>query len=152
MNPKVSFGHDFLYVMRSLQLSASPKSIDPIADAATRLFLVMWGLTAEEADEANNLFFQHVDQDRSGDFRACFERLAGHVRKDRVASERLVIQAAAIASIDLKVTSEETMFIRALEGYLDLKPSEFDALLKQGANWAVGLHFFGNTYRVSKKD
>lgn len=147
MNPKTSFGYDFLYLMRSLQLAGSKKKgFDPIADAASRYFLITWGLTPEEADDANKHFWEDVQRRNLSNFKESFERIVNHMKKDRAALDRLVVQATAIASLDFDVTPDEATFIHMFQDYFDLRPSEWKALVKQGTNLAIALHYFGGTY------
>jgi hypothetical protein len=147
MNPKIAFGSDFLFLMRSLQLSASDYTrIDPISDAVARFFLITWGLSAKEADEANTQFLSKAQSGKLGNFQECIERIVNHVKKDRLSLERLVVQCAAIATLDYDVTPDEASFVRMFQDYFDLKLSEWEALVNQGANWAIGLNFLGNAY------
>lgn len=147
MEPKISFGVDYLMIMRTLQLTGAAKKFDPVADAASQLFLIQWGLSPEEADQASDIVIDKMRKDSLPDFKVVFERLVGHLRaKGPDSAERLLLQVAAIASLDFDVTADEASFVGIFQNYLDLRPSEWEALTRQGANWALALHHFGGTY------
>ena len=152
MSGKISFGCDFLYLMRELQLRASESGeLDLVSDAAAKLFLIEWGFTVEEVDEANKLFWDRVSSESLGEFFAAIQRVVEHAGKERSAQERLVIQLAAIGSMDFNVTPMEESLVSGFQEAFDLRPSEFNALCDRGWNLAVALDFFGTQYLEAKQ-
>lgn len=152
MSGKISFGCDFLYLMRELQLRSSESGeLDLISDAAARLFLVEWGFSVEEIDETNKLFWDRVNSESLGDLLPAMQRVVEHVSKDPSAQERLVMQLAAIGSMDFSVTAQEGSFVSSFQEAFDLRPSEFNALCQRGWELAVALDFFGMQYLEAKK-
>jgi len=152
MSGKISFGCDFMYVMRELQVRASESAaLDPISDAAAKLFLIEWDFSPDEVDEANKLFWDRFNSESLGELLAAMQRVVEHVSKDRAAQERLVIQLAAIGSMDYNVTSQEGSFVSGFQEAFDLRPSEFNALCERGWNLATALDYFGAQYLEAKK-
>lgn len=117
-----------------------------ISDAAARLFLIEWGLSVEEGDKANALFWDRVRDETLGEFLPAYRRIVDHVSKDRAAQERIIIQLAALASMDFKVEDKEATFVRWFRDEFDLRPSEFTNLCQRGWDLAVALDYFGREY------
>jgi tellurite resistance protein len=149
MDSKVAFGYDFLYVMRTLELSGG-ESIDPIADAAVQFFLITWGFSVDEVDEANKAFWNDFENKKLPDFDEVVKRLFQHVQKDHQAVERLLINSIAVAYIDGDFTKDEVEMIRMISNGLDFRPSELEEHLKTGMQLAFGLNFFGTSYEKNK--
>ena len=151
MSGKIEFGCDYLYLVRTLIWEAKPESgQDAIPDAAAKLFLLQWGFSVEEVDQANALFFERVNAETLGEFHPAYERIVAHVSKDRTAQERLVTQLAALGAMDFQVTDGEANFVRWFMDEFDLRPSEFQALCERGWDLAVGLDYFGKVYMETK--
>lgn len=153
MSGRVSFGCDFLHLMRELywRSSDSPEDADyRIPDAAARLFLLLWGLSAQEVDQANELFWQRFNSRTLDELRQVMQRMADHVSRDQAAQERLVTHLAAMGSMDFEVTDAERFFVRWFQEALDLRPSEFGAWCERGGALAIGLDYFGRMYYESK--
>jgi tellurite resistance protein len=149
MDSKVAFGYDSLYVMRTLELSGG-ESIDPIADAAVQFFLITWGFSVDEVDEANKAFWNDFENKKLPDFDEVVKRLFQHVQKDHQAVERLLINSIAVAYIDGDFTKDEVEMIRMISNGLDFRPSELEEHLKTGMQLAFGLNFFGTSYEKNK--
>ena len=145
MDPKLAFGYDYFYVMRTLQLSSS-KGADIIADAATRLLLSLWGFNFIEVDEASNKFLDDAEKKNIPDFEMCFDRIISYVKKEKLTTERLLIQTVAIAYMDSEINKDEASFIKMISDALDLRPSDLKSLVEQGAQLAEGLNYFGDIY------
>lgn len=151
MSGKVNFGRDFLYITRELQIRASEAGvIDPVSDAAAKLFLVQWGLSPDDVDEADTLFWDQASAGTLDEFHVAFERIVDYLGKDRAAQERLVIQLAALGSMDFAITDEEASFVRWFQDAFDLRPSEFNELCQRGWEWAIALAFYGDAYEQAK--
>jgi tellurite resistance protein len=150
MDSKISFGYDFLFLMRTLELSAD-QQVDAIADAAIQFFLITWGFTAEEIDEANKAFWSDLENKKLPDFEKVMERLSQHVKRDQLAVERLLTNSIAVAYIDGEFSKDEVTLIKMISDNFDLRPSELEELLKSGMQLAFGLNFFGTSYKDNKK-
>ena len=152
MSGKIEFGCDYLHLTRMLIWEAKPESKqDEVSDAAAKLFLLQWGFSVEEVDQANALFFERVNTETLGEFHPAYQRIVAHVSKDRTAQERLVTQLAALGAMDFQVTDGEANFVRWFMGEFDLRPSEFQDLCQRGWDLAVGLDYFGTAYMENKK-
>lgn len=152
MSGKLEFGCDFLYLTRMLIWESTPDGgPDAISDAAAKLFLLQWGFSVEEVDQANALFFERVNSDTLGEFNPAYKRIVEHVSKDRAAQERLVIQLAALGSMDFEITNEEANFVRWFMDEFDLRPSEFQDLCQRGWDLAMGLDYFGRAYMETRR-
>lgn len=150
MSKKINFGVDFLFVVRSLQIDEKKLKFDPVTDAASKLFLVDWGLSAEEVDEVNKMFFDKGNSGSLDKFDVTIERLVNHLKKDKPSTERFIIQVAALASLDFNITEMEATFVNMLKDYFDLRKSELETLLQRGTNLAIALNYFGETYSKEK--
>jgi hypothetical protein len=147
MKGKIEFGCDYLNIMRSLEYAGSPREVDLVADAAARVFLLNWGFSVEEIDEANSLYLERLKKNElEGDLSKVAKRIADHIAQDKTAQDRLVTELAAVSCIDDNVTSDEAQFVKWFEDILDIRPSEFAALCDRGFDWAVALKFFGDAY------
>jgi len=153
MNGKLEFGCDYLQIMRSLEAVGDTNGKwDPVADAAARLFLLQWGFSIQEIDDANKLFWDRLQKNAlENDLDVVATRIADHIHDDRPAQERLVQQLAAVGEMDLKVNDEEQNFVGYFRDKLDMRQSEFTKLCEQGEAWAIALDFFGQQYAKNRK-
>ncbi len=153
MGEKTDFGRDFLHLARELQLLGSDTgNLDPVADAAARLFLVhSWGLSVKEGDEANELFWEQLNAGELGELSKAVRRITARISDDRAAKERLIVQLAAIAAMDFDITDKEGAFLRWFQEAFDVRPSEYKAMIQQGLDLAVALDYFGTVYLEKKK-
>lgn len=150
MNKKIEFGCDYLHVMRNLESWREKEEFDPRADAIARLFLLQWDFSVEEIDEANHLYLDRVNGKSLDDDAKVTERLIAFVKEDKAATERLVIELVAVGAVDDHVTEGEGNFVRSFRDRLDLRPSEFNVLIKKGVDWAHALAFVGSEYADAK--
>lgn len=150
MDNKVEFGCDFLYVMRELQMrSGAGGNLDPVSDAAARLLLVQWGLSIEEGDKANELFWQRVNEGTLDPLAVAAQRIADGIGGDRGAQKRLIVQLAAVGCMDFDLTDREVSLIGWFRDAFDMRSSEFADLCRQGLDLAVALDYFGTKYAES---
>ena len=157
MSGKLNFGRDLFYIMRELiergknpDQAAIQESRWIVPDASIRLFLIQWGLSVEEIDEANTMFWNQVESDSLEDLQIVIERVVDHLSNDSEAKERLIIQMAAIGLLDFDVTEGESNFVRRFQEVLDFRPSEFSKLASRGNDLAIALNYFGNEYVKAK--
>jgi len=153
MSGKIEFGFDYLVLVRNLQWQGRNPSdgLDPVDDAAARLFLLQWGFTLKEIDEVNNVFWDRArTSSLPTDLLAVAKRIADHVNENKDAKERLVVELAAIGAMDGNVSPDEGRFVYNFRDLLDMRPSEFDALINQGTGWAIGLNFFGQEFAKAR--
>lgn len=147
MSGKVEFGVDYLHLMRGLMLVATEdRKLDPISDAAARLYLVHWGLTTEQADDASELFFQRAEEGKLGSTSDVVDRMVEHFDGDRRSQEQLVVEIVSIGFMDFEVSDAEADFVRTFQHEFDFRPSEFKKLLNRGSQLAIGLSYFGSQY------
>ena len=151
MPGKVRFGCDYLHLMRQLQLQDSnAKQIMPISDAAAKLFLHNWGLEVKDIDEANKLFFEKADKQSLGSAADALDRIAMHIRGDTDKVEQLIIEAAAIASMDFDFTKEEASIFLIFQSVFDLRQSEIEECIENGYGVAMLLNNFGENFKRYK--
>lgn len=153
MRGKIKFGFDYLVLMRNLQWKgrSSSDGLDPVDDAAARLFLLEWGFTNQEVDETNKIFWERARANAlPTDLLPVAQRVTEYLKGDRNAQERLIIQLAAVGSMDGIVTPDEGLFVLWFRDLFDLKPSEWEALANRGEELAVGLNFFGKTFASNR--
>ncbi|MEK9137108.1 MAG: hypothetical protein AAB393_08295, partial [Bacteroidota bacterium] len=141
MNGKLEFGCDYLQIMRALEFQHDTEGkFDPVADAAARLFLLQWGFSLQEIDDANKLFYDRAQSQKlENDLGVVAKRIVDHIRNDRPAQERLVMELAAVGAMDRNVNENEVSFVQVFQNMLDMKSSEFFALCNQGQAWAHAL-------------
>ena len=145
MKGKIEFGCDYLNIMRSLAWADG--EWDPVEDAAAKMFLLSWGFSLEEIDEANALYLERLNKDAlESDLYKVAKRIADHIAQDKAAQDRLVTELAAVGAIDRDVTGEEREFVEWFQHLLDMRPSEFAALCIQGEALAIALNYFGDAY------
>ena len=154
MNGKLEFGCDYLNIMRNLELAETPKrELDPIEDAAARLFLLNWGLSITEIDDANQLFWDRAQNNSlEVDLNKVIDRIYNHIVGDRGAVERFVIELAAIGFMDANVTNDEDAYVLYFKDKFDFKQSEFMALCSKGTDLSIALNYFGDAYMKAHID
>ena len=151
MSGKVEFGVDYLLLMRGLMLVATEeRDIDPISDAAAKMFLLHWGLTVDEADDANRRWFERMREGNLGKVSDAVNRIVEHFDGDKHSQEQLVVEIVAIGSLDFKVSDDEAAFVRSFQDEFDFRSSEFEKLVEQGSNLAIGLTYFGSEFASAK--
>lgn len=151
MQGKINFGVDFIFMM--IELNARAKDgLDPASMGATLLFLLEWGLTGEEVDEANRIFWERNDNDTTGTVKEVIDRLVGHVKDNQEAKQRLIRQMVAISSLDYHHSDAEVSFVRGCSELLDMRPSEFQELVERGNDLAHGLNYFGERYTLTREE
>lgn len=143
----VEFGFQYLYVLRELQLKGSDKTmLDSVADAAARMFLIGWGLSLDEVDEANRVFWGRLEKNELGNLQVALQNLKSRVGGNTSDVHHFIVEACAVAAMDLDLSAGEVGFINVLKDLFDLRQSDVMNLLERGYNTAVGLRFFGNEY------
>ncbi|MDL1912553.1 hypothetical protein FBQ81_17980 [Chloroflexi bacterium CFX6] len=148
----VEFGFQYLYVLRELQLKASDKTrLDSVADAATRMFLIGWGLTPDEVDEANRVFWSRLEKNELGSLQTALQNLKSRVGRNASDVNHFIVETCAVAAMDLNLSEGEVGFLNVLKDLFDLRQSDVMDLLERGYNTAVGLHFFGSEYAKANK-
>lgn len=150
MNGKIRFAVDYLNVMFEMNARAR-QGIDPTAYAATLMFLVEWGLTTEEINSANNIFWEQIDRQTLEELRVVVPRITQALKDREDDKKRLLTQLAAIADFDSDITEDEANYLRSFGELLDLRPSEINALFERGSHLAFGLRYFGSQYMANNK-
>jgi uncharacterized tellurite resistance protein B-like protein len=147
MNGIINFGCDYLYLIRYLILKRDNSNVsDSVSDAAAKFFLISWGLSIDEIDAANKLFFEKHKKDEFDDFNNIVDRIISFISEDKSAKERLIIQLSAIAFMDYEIKDEEASYVRMFSELLDFRPSEFIRLTEIGSDTAIALNYFGDIY------
>jgi hypothetical protein len=154
MNGKIAFGIDYLVIMRNLECREYQETGgDDVADAAARLFLLQWGFSIEEIDEANRIFWDMAHQNKLPDKLApVFQRVVEFVKKDPNGVEKFITELAAVGSLNGNITDQEREYLNQFEGYFDLRPSEFYELCQRGWNWGIALNYLGEQYKAKIKN
>ncbi|MEW6030630.1 MAG: hypothetical protein ACOYZ8_11695 [Chloroflexota bacterium] len=143
----VEFGFQYLYALRELQLKGADKTkLDSVADAAARMFLIGWGLSLDEVDEANRVFWSRLEKNELGNLQTALQNLKSRVGGNPSDVNHFVVEACAVAAMDLDLSEGEVGFINVLKDLFDLRQSDVMTLLERGYNTAIGLRFFGNEY------
>lgn len=147
MNGKIAFGTDYLQLMRFLQLVETeiPK-INPLSESMAVIFLHGWGFSWDEMDKSNDLYIEKMDNQELGNPSDALERIAKHISNDEEKARSLVVEAAAIASMDSNLSEGEIALLRGFGEALDLRPSEISELVKQGINLGGLFKSFGDNY------
>lgn len=145
MNGKINFAVDFINLLGLMNMRGKG-GMNPVAHAATLLFLVDWGLTAVELDEANRIFWDKVDTKSLEDFPVVADRMAKALREREEDRKRLMTQMAAIAELDADLTPDEISYLKGWGETLDFRPSEVAALYDRGKQLALALTFFGKKF------
>lgn len=147
-NPQnIEFGFQYLYILRELQLRGTDKSkLDNIADAAARMFLISWGLSLDEVDAANQTFWDRFEKNQLGEIQDALQKLKNRLGSNETDIHHFVVEACAVAAMDMNLSDGEVGFINILKDLFDLRQSDLTKLLERGYNTAIGLRFFGNEY------
>ena len=146
IDTKVSFGLDFLSIMANVHMRSGKKG-NMNGFLLARLFLTTeWGLTAEEGDEANQLFWQGVNKETLEDLGSVAERFIAHLKKDAMASSKFITQMMTINYLDAQITDEEKEFTMLFATELDFRKSEIDVMASKAVNCAISYDFFANNF------
>jgi len=146
---KILFGVDFLYLMRVMEINDDENKKNPqpnFTDGIIRLFLLQWGFSVSEIDEANHLFHEMAKEGGFHNLDIVIERISKLVNNDKEKQERLIIQMAAVGCIDEEITERERVIMNEVNQAFDLRPSEVKALISRGTDWSVALNFIGQAY------
>lgn len=147
MDAKVSFGIDFLNVMGNADMKSGQSDCMNGFNLA-RLFLVTeWGLSLEEADEANRLFWEQVQKNSVEDLGVVAERFLSHLKKDSAASTKFLTEMITINFLDERITDEEKQFTMAFAEELDFRKSEVNVMVEKGIAYAAAYGFFARNYK-----
>lgn len=154
VNGKILFGVDFLCIallMAASGLTEPNDHISPITISAAKLFLLQWGFTTEEIEQADQIFTEKVNNNGlDGTLNQVIDRVVNFIRDDKEKQERFVIELAALALMDLEVTEREDRFVGKFKDLFDMKPSEFQNLIEIGGHWAIALNYFGDEFMKEK--
>lgn len=149
-NGKILFGVDYLNIMILMELPDEGKTAsekNPIIGAVMRFFLLQWGFSVKEIDEAWNLFWEKSDKGQlDPKVETVLNRLFNFVKDDHEAEERLLIQITTLGQLDDSVSEGEKYYANYFKEKFDFKPSEFNAIVTKGYDWCMALNFIGNQY------
>lgn len=151
LSGKISFAVDFINLLGLMNLRAKG-GMNPVAHSAILLFLVEWGLTANELDQANGIFWQMVEAKTIDNFDVAAKRLAGALANHPAEQQRMMIQLAAIAELDADLTQEEITYLKSWGETFDMRPSEVSVLYDRGRQLAMALTFFGRKFMEAVQD
>jgi hypothetical protein len=160
MNGKLKFGCDYLNIMRNLEVKAKPKydaPLNPVSDAAARLFLLNWGFSKKEIEDANQLFWDRFNNKNLDDFAKVIDRVIDFIKDDKVAQERFFVELFAIFFMDAPISkdalSEEVKdyFSHFIIDILNMKESEYTPLVYKGKDLALALNIFGYEFIKNRK-
>ncbi len=153
---KVLFGVDYLTLMRFMELEddeADKNTKTNYTDAIIRFFLLQWGFSLTEIDEANRLFFEKANNNElDPKIGTVLDRVVNFVKNDKEKQERLVIEMAAIGLIDNHVSDRESSLMNIFKDEFDLRQSEIQALVKIGSDWSAGFDFISQKYIEDNPD
>lgn len=123
MDGKISFGVDFLHTMLETDKRSDVGS--PKAHPIAMIMLIMeWGLSLDEVNEANKLFWKKNDDKTLDDFPQAVNRLILYTKDVPDAKSKLVTDMIAISYLDGNVSEDEKKLILALGEMYDFRPSE----------------------------
>jgi hypothetical protein len=146
MDAKVSFGLDFLNIMANAGLR-SGKDENRNAYNLARLFLMTdWGLSVQEGDEANQLFWQAVNKNSLEDLKIVAERFIPHLKKDAAASTKFITEMMTINFLDGQITDDEKEFTLLFANDLDFRRSEIEAMATKAYDFAQAYDWFGDNF------
>ena len=149
MDAKVSFGVDFLNIMGNADLKSGQSDNRNGFDLA-RLFLITeWGLSLEEGDESNKLFWEQVNKKTLEGLDIVAERFISHLKKDPAACTKFLTQMITINFLDGKITDEERDFTMAFANDLDFRKSEVNVMVEKAVAYATAYGFFGRNFEKS---
>lgn len=149
LSGKISFAVDYINLLGLMNLRAKG-GMNPVSHSAILLFLIDWGLTADELDQANQVFWQQVDQKTIDNYEVAAKRLTAALAHHPVEQKRMMIQLAAIAEMDVDLTQEEITYLKSWGEIFDMRPSEVAALYERGRQLALALTFFGKKFMEAK--
>jgi hypothetical protein len=154
VNGKILFGVDYFQLARNIEVRGFHSPDDRISaseDAAAKLFLLQWGFTTEEIDQANQVFWDKAENGKLDDsLLPVIDRIKKFIGNDIEELERLVTELAALGLMDYDITDEERGFMSLIQDEFDLKPSEFQDLCQKGNQWAIALNYYGDEYMKEK--
>ena len=150
-NSKISFGVDFLNIMGNADLRSGQQG-DMNGFLLARLLLVTeWGLTAEEQDAANQLFWEQVSKNSLDDLGVVAKRFILHLKKDPIAGAKFLTEMITINYLDGQITDGEKELTLAFANELDFRKSEVDALVSKAVGYAVAYGHFGDNFAKSSQ-
>jgi hypothetical protein len=154
MTGKIEFGCDYEYTMLYLGFIGHHDADDPIPGVVIRLFLLNWGFSLDEADEAEKIFWERLTSNQLGpvfsNINQVIDRIVDYIKDDKAAKERFVTEITAVSYMDMVLKDEARAFINSFKDILDMKPSEFSDLFAKGVYIASSLNVFGKVYMQNR--
>jgi len=148
MDSKSSFGYDFYAYMRLLNISGFKNDdLVYVSESTVSLFLTLWGFSIDEIVKIVDKFENDTKKKKLEDFGKIFNRLVNNIIKNPSEVRQLVVQSTALAYLDREIMEKEVNVVRLLKDGLDLKQSEFEEFVAQGAAVANALNIFGESYK-----
>jgi len=133
INGKISFGVDYFGTM--LEVNERSRVVKADALALARVLLVLeWGLTAQEQDEAHNIFWEKVNNLSLDEFHVVANRLIEHVKDMPEAKTKLLTDLMVVARLDGDLSDGERKLIDVFAQYLDFRSSEVQKLFERAAD------------------
>ena len=153
---KISFGIDYLNVMRFMELPDENENYDEnkkhVVDAVARLFLLQWDFSVEEIDEANKAFWEKVNSKTLDEtIITVIDRIVDFLKGDKKAQEKFLTEVAAVAQMDDTFLDSEDFMKDMLQSKFDFRPSEIAEFYKKGWYWRIALDYMGERYIEAAK-
>jgi hypothetical protein len=145
MSEKVSFGADFIDVLSEMNVRCKG-GFDPRIHACRGIFLLDWGLTLTEIDEATVLFSNRFGDGSLVDMSICLERILVYIGGVKELQEKLFIQMVTLALLDDDVSDDERILLNLLSKLLDFRPSEVNLLFNKAVDLKVALRGFAEAW------
>lgn len=156
-NGKISFGCDFLNVMRQMELPNENEQYDKdksnVVDTVAKLFLLEWDFSVDEIDEANRVFWDKVNTQTLDKYiSTVFDRIVIFLKDDKKSQEKFLIQLTAVGQMDQTFLDSERATPQYFQEKFDIRPSELKQYFKKGFDWRIALDFLGEQYIEFDKD
>lgn len=145
MNGKIGFGVDFIHAM--LEINGRSNEVSGNALPIARVLLVIeWGLSVEEQDEANKLFWKKDKEKTLDDFSDVATRLVEHVKNAPEAKSKFLADLILITGLDEDLSEDEKNFVQVFGNMLDFRPSEIAKLVDRADHVLNALNWFAKQY------
>lgn len=146
MNTKVSFGFDYLNIMANADVRSGSKNSLNGYNLARVFLMTSWGLTTEEQDSANQLFWQALNNNSFEDMGVVINRFVSHMKNDLSEKTKFLTEMMTLNYLDGILTDDERDFTLAFANELDFRRSEVEEIERKAIGYAMAYTWFGDNY------
>ena len=149
MNPKISFGVDYLHAMDEANMRSAGDDYDWTAYKLARIMLCWdWNFSSEEEDEANEIYNEKIKTETREEFPIVAHRLIDHLKSNEEAKRKFLTNMIMINYMDSNITEDEKKLTFNFANDLDFRKSEIAEMAKRAKDLTLVIKWFADDYNM----